>query len=311
MTTDNPEGSAALLNRRAAIASVTAALLLLLLKAWASRETGSVAMLGSLADTALDLFASFVTLFGVIYAAQPADRNHRFGHGKAEALAALFQVVLVAGSALAIGWRALMSGGTTAEAEAGIAVSVIAIVVTFALLLYQRSILRRTGSVAIGADHLHYQSDLALNGAVIAALMLDQYAGFGWADPLFGFAIALWLLVGAWRSASVSIDQLMDREWPEEKRKKLLDLVRTHPRMIGVHDLRTRTSGNQDFVQFHIWVDPQMTVRQAHDVMDEIEAIVLGEFPDTDIIIHTDPQGHVDEGVPPDPLADSARRRTP
>lgn len=293
-------------NRRAALASVVVAILLLTLKGWASWQTGSVAMLGSLADTALDLFASLVTLFGVIYAAQPADREHRFGHGKAEALAALFQVMLVTVSALWIGWRSverLMNGAVTAEAEAGIAVSLVALALTFALLFYQRRIIARTGSVAIGADHLHYQSDLLLNGAVIAALALDQYAGIGWADPLFGFAIALWLLVGAWRSASRSIDQLMDREWPEDRREKLLLLAQTHPKLKGIHDLRTRTSGNRHFVQFHIWVDPDMTVRQAHKVMDEVEAVLMEEFPGVEFLMHTDPEGHIDEGVPPDPVA--------
>ena len=293
-------GAKSALNRKAALASVSVAIFLVSLKSWAAWSTGSVAMLGSLADTALDLFASLVTLFGVIYAAQPADNDHRFGHGKAEALAGLFQVVLVTVSALAIGYRSALrfaSGDTTAAAESGIAVSVVAIAVTLGLLAYQRHIIRQTESVAIGADHVHYQSDLLLNGAVIAALALDQYLGLKWADPAFGFLIAAWLLYGAYRAAHAAIDQLMDKEWPAEKRARLEALATTHPALHGIHDVRTRSSGVQDFVQFHIWVDPQMTVAAAHDVMDEVEAIVLAEFPDVEVLIHPDPAGHPEDGV--------------
>jgi len=285
------------LTTRAAIASVCTALFLLLLKAYAAFQTGSVAMLGSLADTSLDLLASLVTLYGVRLAATPADVDHRFGHGKAEALAALFQVVLIAVSALAIGWRAvgrLLHGEATAHAEYGIAVSLIAIGVTFGLLFYQRLVIRRTGSVAIGADHVHYQTDLLLNMSVIAALVLDQYLGLTGADPLFGVAIALWLAWGAWRASIRAIDQLMDKEWPEEKRERFLAVAARHPQLRGIHDLRTRTSGSHDFVQFHVWVDPQMTVAKAHKVMEEMEHRLEAEFPGAEILIHLDPEGQVD-----------------
>ena len=285
----------ATLARRAALASVATALLLGALKAYAAWATGSVAMLGSLADTGLDLIASLVTLLGVHVAAQPADADHRFGHGKAEAIAALFQVIVIAVSALAIGAQAvsrLLGGATTAHAEYGIAVSAIAFGVTLALLAYQRHVIARTRSIAIGADHVHYQSDLLLNVAVIVALALDQFAGIRWADPLFGVAIAVWLLFGAWRASTRAIDQLMDKEWPDEKRDRFLALAARHPELADIHDLRTRTSGARDFVQFHVSVDPQMTVAEAHRVMDEVEARLAVDFPDTEILIHPDPIDH-------------------
>ncbi|HEX8527497.1 cation diffusion facilitator family transporter, partial [Allosphingosinicella sp.] len=252
---------------------------------------------GSLADTGLDLVASLVTLFGVRLAAMPADPEHRFGHGKAEALAALFQVGLIGFSALAIAWRAvarLIDGEITAHADYGIAVSLVAIAVTLGLLAYQRFVIRRTGSVAIEADHVHYQTDLLLNLSVIAALVLDQYLGFTGADPLLGIAIALWLVFGAWRASSRAIDQLMDREWPEEKRRRFLEVAARHPQLRGIHDLRTRTSGSTDFVQFHIWVNGDMTVAQAHRVMEEMEHKLGMEFPGAEILIHLDPEGQVD-----------------
>lgn len=286
------------LNRSAAIASITAATLLLAIKGWAAWSTGSTAMLGSLADTVLDLVASLATLLGVWIAAQPADDKHRFGHGKAEAIAALFQIVLISISALGIASRAIeqfVSGARVQSAAEGIGVSVAAIVVTFALLAWQRHVIRKTGSLAITTDNVHYQSDLLLNLAVIAALAFDQYAGIRGADPLFGFGIALWLGWGAWKASKQVLDQLMDHEWPEAKKQRFLEVLARYPDITGVHDLRTRTSGEKDFVQFHIWVDPAMTVRKAHRVMDEIEARIHAEFPGVEVLIHTDPDGLVDE----------------
>jgi len=302
----------AALTTRAALASVATALFLLGLKAWATYATGSVAMLGSLADTALDVIASLVTLFGVRVAAQPADREHRFGHGKAEALAALVQVGIISVSALGIGWRAvqrLIAGEATANAEDGIAVSLVAIVATFALIAYQRAVIRRTGSVAIRTDNVHYQSDLLLNLSVIAALVLDQYAGLVGADPLFGIGIAAWLLWGAWRASAHAIDQLMDKEWPEEKRLRFLAVASSRPQVKGLHDLRTRSSGAHDFAQFHIWTDPAMTVRDAHELVEAIERDLAAEFPACEVLIHLDPEGQVDN--PGNPLLETDETREP
>src|SRR5204863_2897808 len=171
----------------------------LIAKGWAAYQTGSTAMLGSLADTALDVIASLTTLVGVRIAAIPADSDHRFGHGKAEALVALAQVALITVSAAGIAWRAadrLMNRAQTQAMTDGIAVSVLAIVLTFALLWYQQRVIARTGSVAIRTDNVHYKSDLMLNGAVIVALVLEQALHIAGADALFGIGIALWLLWG-------------------------------------------------------------------------------------------------------------------
>ncbi|HEY0312672.1 MAG TPA: cation diffusion facilitator family transporter [Allosphingosinicella sp.] len=285
------------LTARAATASVSMAACLLLLKGYAAWATGSVAMLGSLADTALDLVTSLITLYGVRLAAMPADRDHRFGHGKAEAIAALFQVGIITFSAFGIAWRAvqrLAHGDTTAHAEYGIAASLVAIAATLALVLYQRRVIARTGSVAIKTDYAHYSSDLLLNGSVIVALLLDQYLGFRSADPILGLAIAAWLIWSAWRASAHAIDQLMDKEWPEEKRRRFIDVAARHPELKGIHDLRTRSSGMHDFVQFHVWVDPHMTVAEVHKVMDEVEHKLEAEFPGCEVLIHPDPEGHVD-----------------
>ena len=303
-------GERARLTSRAAMASISMALFLVAIKGYAAWDTGSVAMLGSLADTALDLVASLVTLWGVRWAAMPADEDHRFGHGKAEALAALVQVILIAFSALGIAWRGvdrLMRGEATQGLELGVGVSVVAMAATFALLAYQRFVIRKTGSVAIQTDHVHYQSDLLLNLSVIVSLMLDQLLGWHLADPLLGLVIAAWLLYGAWRAASHSIDQLMDREWNEEERATFLAATRDYPSLAGLHDLRTRSSGAHRFVQFHVWVPGDWTVQQAHDKLDECEEALQARFPGTEIIIHLDPQGHTDrETMLPSSLTESS-----
>jgi ferrous-iron efflux pump FieF len=282
---------------RAALASVSVALVLLVAKAWAAYVTDSTAMLGSLADTALDVIASLTTLLGVRIAAIPADSDHRFGHGKAEALVALAQVVLISISAIGIAWRAidrLMNGAETQAMDAGIAVSLLAIVFTFALLLYQRRVIARTGSVAIKTDNVHYTSDLMLNGAVIAALLLDQALHLAGADALFGIAIALWLVWGAWRASKEAVHQLMDREWPEDERQRFLAAAATYPELEGLHDLRTRKSGTLRFVQFHVWVPADWTVQKAHDRLDRVEEELQQRFPGTEILIHVDPEGQRD-----------------
>lgn len=296
------------LTARAALASTAMAIFLIGLKAWAAVQTSSMAMLGSLADSTLDLVASLVVLLAVRVAAQPADREHRFGHGKAEALAALVQVIIITLSAIFIGFRSIqriVQGATTSDAELGIGVSVVAIVFTFALIAYQKHVVRRTGSIAIATDRLHYASDLLLNGSVILALGLEQFAHLVGSDAVFGLLIAVWLAWGAWRSSTHALAQLMDREWPDEERERFLAAARTFAELDGLHDLRTRSSGTHSFVQFHVWVPADWTVQEAHDRMDRVEQQLEEQFPNTEILIHLDPEGNTDrEGVLPAHIAE-------
>jgi len=189
----------------------------------------------------------------------------------------------------------LVEGGQTEAAGDGIVVSAVAILATFALLAWQRHVIRRTGSLAIRTDNVHYKSDLMLNLAVIAALAIDQYLGFHRADPLFGLAIAGWLLWGAWNASREAVDNLMDREWPEQKRLRFVEVAARHPELNRLHDLRTRTSGHRDFAQFHVDLPERMTVGEAHAILDRVEADLCSEFPGMDLVIHVDPEGHIDE----------------
>lgn len=299
------------LTSRAAIASSTMAVTLIVLKTYAAIQTSSMAMLGSLADSGLDLVASLIVLLAVRIAAQPADHEHRFGHGKAEALAALVQVILISFSAMFIGFRStqrLISGAQTGAAELGIGVSVVAMILTIALISYQRHVVKRTGSLAIATDRLHYSSDLMLNGSVILALALDQLGGLAGADAVFGLLIAAWLLWGAWSASSHALDQLMDREWPDELRERFLTAAKEYPELAGLHDFRTRTSGNHQFAQFHVWVPREWTVQEAHDRLDAAEEALQQRFPNTEILIHVDPEGQTDrETLLPQEITEQAR----
>jgi ferrous-iron efflux pump FieF len=296
---------------RAALASVGVALILLIAKAWAAYQTDSTAMLGSLADTVLDAITSLTTLAGIRIAAAPADADHRFGHGKAEALVALAQVTLIGISAIGILWRAvdrLMSGGRTEAIGTGLAVSLLAIAMTFALLWYQARVIARTGSIAIKTDNVHYKADLALNIAVMVALVLDQTLHLPGADAIFGIGIAIWLGWGALRASGEAVHQLMDREWPEAERQQFLDAAAQYDELRGLHDLRTRKSGTLRFVQFHVWVPANWTVKEAHDRLDAAEIALQQRFPDTEILIHVDPEGQIDrETLLPQNLTEQAQ----
>ena len=218
----------------------------------------------------------------------------------------MFQVVLISISAVGLAARAVqhwLGGGRTAQAQDGIVVSGIAILATLALLAYQRRVIAKTGSLAISTDRLHYQSDLALNLAVIAALVLDQFGGIAGADPLFALAIAVWLAWGAWRASHSAIEQLMDREWPDEKRTRFVELAARHSGLSNLHDLRTRTSGMHDFVQFHIDLPAALTVGAAHEIVARAEEEMARHFPNMELLIHIDPEGHVDD--PGNPLVEA------
>ena len=295
------------LTRSAAIASVCTALTLLAVKGWAAFASASTAMLASLSDTGLDLAASVMIFLAVAYAARPADEDHRFGHGKAEALGAAAQMALVGAAALLIAYSAIveLASPSSAQIATGPAIiaSGVAIALTLALIGYQSFVVVRTGSIAIKADAMHYKSDLLLNLSVILAMGAQAFTSVTWIDPVCGLAIAAWLANGAWHTASEAIDHLMDREWEEERRERLIRIVAEHREVSNLHDLRTRTSGSTHFAQFHVDMPDDVTVGEAHDIIENIESDLAREFPDAEVIIHIDPKGHVDE--PENPLRET------
>src|SRR5438874_4361179 len=282
------------LRLRATYASLGVALVLIAAKLVVWISTGSVALLSSLVDSMVDAAASLVTFFAVRHATVPADREHRFGHGKAEPLAALGQSAFLVGSAvllMAEAIRGLVSPEPVVNQPAGIAVMLFSIAVTLGLVTYQRHVVRHTGSLAIGADELHYRSDLALNLGVIATLAIGSFFAVPILDPLFGGAVGLWIIYSATKIARLSLVQLMDRELPDDERARVRAIAEGHPEVTAVHDIRTRVAGPTAFIQLHLEMDGGISLLRAHEISDAVEAQLQAAFPHAEIMIHEDPAG--------------------
>jgi ferrous-iron efflux pump FieF len=286
--------SANRLRRLATYASVAVAALLIAAKFAAWLETGSVALLSSVVDSLLDAAASLVNLFAVRHAMTPADREHRFGHGKAEPLAVLGQSAFIIGSAMLLfaeAIRRLIRPVPVENPTAGIAVAIFSIAVTVGLVIYQRYVVRRTGSIAVSADELHYRSDVVLNVGVILALVLGNSLDQPLVDPLFGAAIGVWIVYSAVRLVRLSLFQLMDHEMDDDEREKIRAIAQSHPDVAAAHDLRTRVAGPTSFIQIHIEMDGSLSLVRAHEISDEVEAKLRAAYPNAEIMIHQDPEG--------------------
>lgn len=282
---------------RAARASVSVATVLVVAKVAASLLTGSVALLASLVDSLSDLAASGLTLISVRHASRPPDADHRYGHGKAEALSSLVQAALIAGSAFFVvneAWHSLRDPEPLAKTGVGVAVMALAILLTAGLVLYQRHVVRETGSLAIAGDSAHYRTDLLSAVAVIAALGLERWTGLGWIDPAVGLVIAVYLALTAWSIGTNAIDELMDRELPDEDRERIERTVLEIEDVRGMHDLRTRSAGGHTFIELHVELDPEMRLRESHRIAERISRRLHDEFPGCEISLHQDPVG-VDE----------------
>ena len=289
-----PDENARLM-RLATYASVSVAVFLILLKLVAWSQSDSVSLLATLIDSILDAFASIINLFAVKHSLTPADKEHRFGHGKAEALAGLSQSLFIAGSAIFLLIEVCNSIINPVEIKFPITsmiVVAITILVTLMLVTFQQYVIRKTQSVAISADALHYKSDILMNTAVIVALWLSTIS-LSIFDPIIGGLIACYIIYSAWSILTVSMDQLMDRELPDDVRANIKKIVCAHPKALGLHDLRTRHSGTMTFIQFHLEIEDELTLFQAHNVSDEIEAALEKTYPKSEIIIHIDPKSVV------------------
>ena len=280
------------LTARAAIASVAAALFLVCLKTWAQMQADSAALLASLADSALDVVASVVTLVSVRYAASPPDAEHRFGHGKAEALAGVFQAGVVAISSVFVAWTSLqrlLNPSELSAETAAMAVMIISILITGALVSFQAWTVKQTGSIATKGDMKHYMSDFLTNIVALIGIGAAGVFGILWMDGAAGLFVALWLAHGSWEIAREAADHLLDREASDATRDEIKTLAQSVKGLRRVHDLRTRMSGPWLHIQFHADVDPALTLGQAHVIIVEAEQRIRMAFPRADIIIHPDP----------------------
>jgi ferrous-iron efflux pump FieF len=285
------------LMRAAGRASVGVAAILIAIKLFAALETHSVSMLSTLLDSLLDLVASLVNLYAISHAVTPPDAEHRFGHGKAEPLAGMVQVAFILGSSILLLVEVgshFMHPAPVENALTGIAVMVVSVAITGALILFQRRVMRETGSLAVRADASHYASDFLVNISVIAALILTSTLGWWWIDPLFGLLVALYI---AWTAISIgraALDMLMDREMDDADRTRIKEIVRAHAEVLNMHDLKTRIAGQSRFIQFHVELAPDILLKAAHRISDDVEASLQKAFPGAEIMIHQDPYG-VDE----------------
>lgn len=294
MTATDAQARAGVLMRRATYASIAVACAMILVKLAAWLMTDSVSLLSSLIDSLLDAAASLVNLVAVQQALVPPDREHRFGHGKAEPLASLGQAAFITGSAVLLIIQALqhiLTPQPVSNTGIGIAVMVFAVAVTFGLVGYQQYVVRRTGSLVVSADEFHYRTDLVLNGSVIVSLVATRELGWVYLDPLFGAAIGVWIVYGAWGVAKKAMVQLMDRELPDGERARIRQIALAHPQVRSVHDLRTRAAGPTSFIQIHVEMDGRLTLDEAHRISDAVEADILAAYPQAEIMIHQDPAG--------------------
>lgn len=278
----------------ASYASLSVALFLVGIKVWAWLATDSVAVLSSLADSFLDVLASAITVVAIWISSQPADSEHRFGHGKSEGLAALLQSIIISLSALYVcseAIRRIFVPEPVTEPAVGIGVMLIAILLTLALQWFQRIVVKRTGSMAIAADAAHYRSDLLINLGVVASILLSMQFASLLIDPLVGIAIAGFILFSVYGIAKTALDVLLDRELPDADRQRIYELATEHSDVLGFHDLRTRYGGSHYFIQFHLELAPEITLMRTHVILDEVEDRVRAVFPNADIIVHPDPLG--------------------
>lgn len=294
----HPTANAHRLMQWATYASVSVASILIVGKFYAWSVTDSVSLLSTLIDSLLDAAASVVNLLAVRHALQPADREHRFGHGKAEALAGLAQSAFITGSAVFLlieAFERLLNPKAILATDAGYIVMVFSIVLTIGLVIFQRYVVKKSGSVAISADSLHYQTDVLINASVILSLYLASQFEWPLADPIFAIAIAAYIIYTAWQIGSGAFKILMDHELPDEDRQKIREIVMAQPGVLGMHDLRTRSSGTQEFIQLHLELDGEMKLNDAHVISDRVELEVGKAFPNAEVMVHEDPEGIEEE----------------
>lgn len=277
---------------RAAIAAIGTAFFLMLLKLLGFFMTGSLAILSSVIDSGLDILASTFNLLAIRKALVPPDDDHRFGHGKAEPLAGLAQSLFVGGSAVFLFVESLprlIAPEAPTHTLIGLGVMSVSLLCTILLVMYQRSVIRRSPSLAIEADSLHYSADVLMNGSIIISLIAGHFTGITLIDPLFALFIVFYLLHGAYEIACQSIDVLMDRESTPEERHKIVEIICAHKGVLGVHDVRTRHTGTHLVMQFHLDLDGKKSLYEAHEIGDAVEASLKEAFPVSDIMIHLDP----------------------
>lgn len=282
------------LRKSAVLASVLVAAILVFGKLVVWVMTGSVSVFSSLMDSIVDVLASLTAAYGVYHAAKPADWNHRYGHAKAESLAVLAQAGFICVSAVLIGYEAisrLINTQPVQQIEIGIGFMLFATALTFMLVVFQQYVVRRTGSLAIGADRLHYTGDILMNVGVAVALLFSSYGFLWWLDSAFGLCVAAFLVWNIRPAALISLDVLMDHELPETEREEIKRIASSHPKVLEVHDLRTRNAGDVKYVEIHLEMDGATSLLEGHAVGEDVEKAICAAFSNAEVLVHLDPHG--------------------
>jgi ferrous-iron efflux pump FieF len=283
---------------RTALLSITVAIALIIIKLVFGVITNSVSILASAVDSFLDLSASSVNYFSIRKSEKPADHDHRFGHGKAEGLAGLFQCFVIGVSSIYLiylsVWR-LLNGGNLQALDLGIIVIVFSIIVSLLLARYIRRVAKETESIALNADSLHYQFDVYTNIGIVIALTIIKFTDLNLIDPIISIVIAVLIIWSAKDIVMQSLNILMDKELPEEVVAEIEEIITNHnPEVRSFHKLRTRNAGSVKFIEFHVVMNYKLTFVKSHelaeDIIKEIEAVI----PNSEVTVHVDPDKHPD-----------------
>lgn len=280
------------LMRKATFASIFTAITLIVLKFMTFVLTGSMAMLSTLLDSIQDSMTSFINFIAVKHATEPADKEHRFGHGKAQALGGAAQGIIIAIASFLLICESisrLFEPKFITDIGLGIAITGIAIVATFFLVRFQKYVIKKTNSLSIKADMLHYEGDILMNVGVIVSMVLSYYLKWTFIDSLFGIAVGLYLLHVVYTILKESVGMLMDTEMPGFVRDEIKKIALSHKDVHEIYDLKTRQSGEDIFIQFCIRLDQELTLKKAHDITDELERQIRKVIPDSAVIIHPEP----------------------
>jgi ferrous-iron efflux pump FieF len=264
-----------------------------MLKLWALAETGALSIAASLADSAIDLMMSLGAAAAIIYAARPADEDHAFGHTSAEDLASLAQASFIVVAAGVIGWGAISrllapEPARLASEGSGMIVMGISIVLTLALVWWQGRVARVTGNRVVAADRLHYMGDLLPSVGALLALWASGRFGIGSIDSVVALAAAAVMILGAIRIGKAAWDALMDRAADPAILTGIGAIARDWPGVHGYHDLKTRMAGSRIFVNLHIELDGDQSLRDAHEIGAGLRRAIMETYPQTDVIIHKD-----------------------
>ena len=278
---------------RTALLSISVSLALIIIKVVFGILTNSISILASAVDSFLDVMASSVNFYSIQKSEKPADHDHKFGHGKAEGLAGLFQTFIIGSSAIYLIYLSvsrLLEGENLVAVGWGIAVIALSMIVSFFLTRHIRRVAEETGSLVLSADSLHYKFDLYTNAGILAGLVAIKLTGLNFIDPIISIVIAIFIIWSTKDILAESIDILMDKELPPDTVREIEDLImRYNPKVKSYHKLMTRNAGSVKFVEFHVVMDHTLSFVESHEIAEQIVREIKEKIGNAEVTVHVDP----------------------